>query len=238
MNAQQNDKGVAGAGQHRRMLDAVGESIVSGRYAPGYRLTLDELQREFGVSRTVARDTMRVLETMNLVTSRRRVGIVVQDPGQWNVYDPQLVRWRLTSPRRDEQYASLTELRIAVEPLAAAGAARRASGSQRTELTRLAADLRRLGVAGDLDAFLDADIAFHRLILSSSGNEMFAALEGMVAEVLTSRTRQGRMPFHPRDEALDAHERAATAIARGDARDAEAAAREILDEVRGALNLS
>jgi DNA-binding FadR family transcriptional regulator len=239
MMAQQNDKGESGArGLHRRMLDAVGEAIASGRYAPGCRLTLDELQREFGVSRTVARDTMRVLETMNLVTSRRRVGIVVQDPAQWNVYDPQLVRWRLTSPRRDEQYASLTELRIAVEPLAAAGAARRASGSQRIELTRLAADLRRLGESGDLDAFLDADIAFHRLILSSSGNEMFAALEGMVAEVLTSRTRQGRMPFHPRDEALDAHERAAAAIARGDANDAEASTREILHEVRGALNLS
>jgi DNA-binding FadR family transcriptional regulator len=239
MMAQQNDKGESGArGLHRRMLDAVGEAIASGRYEPGFRLTLDELQREFGVSRTVARDTMRVLETMNLVTSRRRVGIVVQDPAQWNVYDPQLVRWRLTSPRRDEQYASLTELRIAVEPLAAAGAARRASGSQRIELTRLAADLRRLGESGDLDAFLDADIAFHRLILSSSGNEMFAALEGMVAEVLTSRTRQGRMPFHPRDEALDAHERAAAAIARGDANDAEASTREILHEVRGALNLS
>ncbi|MGN6406391.1 FadR/GntR family transcriptional regulator [Sinomonas sp.] len=238
MMAQQNDKGEpGGGGLHRRMLDAVGEAIVSGRYEPGHRLTLDELQREFGVSRTVARDTMRVLETMNLVTSRRRVGIVVQDPAHWNVYDPQLVRWRLTSPRRDEQYASLTELRIAVEPLAAAGAARRASGNQRLELTRLAADLRRLGEAGDLDAFLDADIAFHRLILSSSGNEMFAALEGMVAEVLTSRTRQGRMPFHPRDEALDAHERAAAAIARGDANGAEASAREILHEVRGALNL-
>jgi DNA-binding FadR family transcriptional regulator len=239
MMAQQNDKGAPGAhGLHRRMLDAVGEAIASGRYGPGYRLTLDELQREFAVSRTVARDTMRVLETMNLVTSRRRVGIVVQDPAQWNVYDPQLVRWRLTSPHRDEQYASLTELRIAVEPLAAAGAARRASGTQRVELTRLAADLRRLGESGDLEAFLDADIAFHRLILSSSGNEMFAALEGMVAEVLTSRTRQGRMPFHPRNEALDAHERAAAAIARGDANDAEAAAREILHEVRGALNLN
>src|SRR5438445_1654204 len=105
-----------GAGLHRRMLDTIGGAIASGQLAPGRRLTLEELQLEFGVSRTVARDTMRALETMNLVTSRRRVGIVVQDPARWNVYDPQLVRWRLRSPRRDEQYASLTELRIAVEP--------------------------------------------------------------------------------------------------------------------------
>ncbi|WP_246036557.1 FadR/GntR family transcriptional regulator [Sinomonas susongensis] len=220
------------------MLDAVGEAICSGRYEAGRRLTLEELQREHGVSRTVARDTMRVLETMSLVTSGRRVGIVVQDPSRWNVYDPQLVHWRLASDRRDEQYASLTELRIAVEPVAAGGAARRASGTQRLELVRLAAELQRLGQGGDLEAFLAADIAFHRLILRSSGNEMFAALDGMVSEVLTSRTRQGLMPFHPRDEALEAHHRVAQAIADGDAARAESAMREVLHEVRAALHLN
>lgn len=225
-------------GLHRRVLDSLGEGIASGRYEPGRRLTLEELQREHGVSRTVARDTMRVLETMNLVTSRRRVGIVVQDPSQWNVYDPQLVRWRLASVRRDEQYASLTELRIAVEPVAAAGAARRASGTQRLELMRLAGELRRLGDGGDLEAFLAADIAFHRLILRSSGNEMFAALDGMVSEVLTSRTRQGLMPFHPRDEALEAHQRVAEAIGEGDAARAESFMRDVLHEVRAALRLA
>ncbi|MDQ4502881.1 FCD domain-containing protein [Sinomonas sp. ASV322] len=227
-----------GAGLHRRMLDAVGEDIASGRLAPGTRLTLEELQHGFGVSRTVARDTIRVLETMNLVTSKRRVGIVVHDPSLWNVYDPQLVRWRLASARRDEQYASLTELRIGVEPVAAACAARRASGAQRAELAGLAAQLRALGQSGDLEAFLAVDIAFHRLILRSSGNEMFAALDGMIAVALTSRTRQGLMPFHPRGEALDAHERAAAAVVRGDAQGAEDALREVLQEVRAALNLA
>ena len=81
----------------------------------------------------------------------------------------------------------------------------------------LAADLRRLGEAGDLEAFLAADIEFHRLLLQSCGNEMFLALEGMVAEVLTSRTQQGLMPFKPRDEALQAHEDVAAAVAGGDA---------------------
>ena len=77
-----------------------------------------------------------------------------------------------------QQYSSLTELRIAVEPIAAAGAARRASAAERSQLVALAADLRRLGEAGELQAFLAADIAFHRLLLQSCGNEMFLALEG------------------------------------------------------------
>lgn len=222
---------------HERVLDAIGIALASGELSPGSRLTLEELQRDYGVSRTVARDAVKVLESMNLVYSRRRVGIVVQRRELWNVFDPKLVRWRLASDRSARQYNSLTELRIAVEPIAAAGAARRASAAERSQLVAIAADLRRLGEAGELEAFLAADIAFHRLLLQSCGNEMFTALEGMVAEVLTSRTRQGLMPFKPRPEALDAHEEVAAAVAGGDATAAETAMLHILDEVRNAMGL-
>lgn len=222
---------------HERVLEAVGIAVASGSLPPGSRLTLEGLQQEYGISRTVARDTMKVLESMNLVYSRRRVGIVVQERSLWNVYDPKLVRWRLASDNRAEQYSSLTELRIAVEPIAAAGAARRASAAERAKLLSLAADLRRLGEAGNLEGFLAADIEFHRLLLHSCGNEMFTALEGMVAEVLTSRTKQGLMPFKPRNEALQAHEDVAAAVAGGDAVTAETAMHHILDEVRNAMGL-
>ena len=222
---------------HERVLEAVGIAIASAELPPGSRLTLEGLQQEYGISRTVARDTMKVLESMNLVYSRRRVGIVVQERSMWNVFDPKLVRWRLASDRREIQYSSLTELRIAVEPIAAAGAARRASASERADLVSLAAELRRLGEAGDLQAFLAVDIKFHQLLLRSCGNEMFMALEGMVAEVLTSRTKQGLMPFKPRNEALQAHEDVAAAVAGGDTVVAERAMHHILNEVREAMGL-
>jgi DNA-binding FadR family transcriptional regulator len=231
------DDGGASPAMHERVLEAVGIAIASGALPPGSRLTLGGIQAEYGISRTVARDTMKVLESMNLVYSRRRVGIVVQERGLWNVFDPKLVRWRLASDRREIQYSSLTELRIAVEPIAAAGSARRASAAERARLGDLAAELRRLGEAGDLEAFLAVDIEFHRLLLHSCGNEMFSSLEGMVAEVLTSRTHQGLMPFKPRNEALQAHEDVAAAVARGDAVSAEAAVHRILDEVRTAMGL-
>ncbi|MFC8302592.1 FadR/GntR family transcriptional regulator [Specibacter sp. NPDC057265] len=229
--------GGAAPAMHGRVLEAVGSAIAEGVLPSGSRLTLEGLQQEYGVSRTVARDVMKVLESMNLVYSRRRVGIVVQERSLWNAFDPDLVRWRLNSPQRELQYSSLTELRIAVEPIAAAGAARRASAAERARLVFLAAELRRLGEAGELEAFLAVDIEFHSLLLRSCGNEMFAALEGMVAEVLTSRTKQGLMPFKPRNEALQAHEDVAAAVSRGDAVMAETAVHHILDEVRNAMGL-
>jgi DNA-binding FadR family transcriptional regulator len=231
------DDGGAHLAPAGRALEAVGTAIASGSLPPGNRLTLEGIQQKYGVSRTVARDTMKVLESMNMVYSRRRVGIVVQERRLWNVFDPKLVRWRLVSGRREVQYGSLTELRIAVEPIAAAGAARRASGAERARLVELASELRRVGEAGELEAFLAADIEFHCLLLRSCGNEMFMALEGMVAEVLTSRTQQGLMPFKPGDDVLKAHEDVAAAVAGGDTARAESAMHHILDEVRTAMGL-
>lgn len=217
------------------IIDAIGADIISGVLQPGSRLTLEGLQEEFGVSRTVVRDCMRILESMNLVYSKRRIGIVVQEPRHWNWFDARIIRWRLNGPGRDEQYRTLTELRVAVEPIAACGAARHAGGEDRKTLVELAARLRLLGEEGRLDDFLAADIAFHTLLLRTSGNEMFASLDSVVAEVLTGRTVHGLMPDHPREVALRGHELVAKAVAGGDGDEAMLQMAALLEEVRAAV---
>ncbi|WP_433407626.1 FadR/GntR family transcriptional regulator [Saccharomonospora azurea] len=220
---------------HNTVLDTMGSDITSGVLASGDVLTLDRIQERFGVSRTVARESMRVLESMGLVRSRRRVGITVQPRSSWNVFDPRVIWWRLSGPGRDEQLRSLTELRIAVEPLAAAAAARSASASERARVVELAAEMRRLGEAGRLDVFMERDVAFHTLLLRASGNEMFGALSDVVAVVLRGRTHLGLMPQQPVPEALDLHEHVAASVARGQPNVAEAAMTELLSEVRDAM---
>ncbi|MCC9205678.1 FadR/GntR family transcriptional regulator [Arthrobacter sp. zg-Y769] len=218
-----------------RIIESLGQDIASGALAPGDRLTLEGLQQEFGVSRTVVRDCMRILESMNLVYSKRRVGIVVQAPELWNVFDPRIIKWRLAGPGRAEQFRTLTELRVGVEPVAAAAAARHAGADERTRLVELAGELRRLGEAGELDGFLQSDIEFHTLLLRASGNDMFASLEEVVAEVLTGRTRQGMMPANPTEAALRGHLLVAEAVAAGNGAAAMAHMTELLEEVRQAV---
>ncbi|GAB3536985.1 FCD domain-containing protein [Arthrobacter tecti] len=221
---------------YSRIIDELGRSVVNGDLAVGERLTIDALQLRFGVSRTVIRDCMRILESMNLVFSKRRVGIVVQPPERWNVYDARVIRWRLEGTSRAQQFRSLTQLRCAVEPLAAAGAARNATAEQRAVVVDLARQMRELGEAGQLEEFLAVDIRFHSVLLLASGNEMFAALEEVVAEVLRGRTQQGLMPSSPREHALATHEAVAAAIAGVDPDAAENAMRELLAEVRDAIS--
>ena len=193
-----------GVEQHSGVLDRLGESIASGARAPGTVLTLAALEEEFGVSRTLVREVVRVLESMGMVESRRRVGVTVRPPRDWNPFDPRLIRWRLGGPGRDEQLRSLTELRTAIEPVAARLAAVRADGPTRRRLVELAARLRELGEArrGTDPEYLEVDTAYHALLLEASGNPMLAALQDVVAEVLSGRTALGLMPRSPDPGAL------------------------------------
>ena len=205
-------------GLHARVLDLLGLAICGGEVASGSVFRIEELEARYGVSRSVVREAVRVLASMGMVESRRRVGIRIQPAAEWNLYDPQIIRWRLASPARIAQLQSLTELRTAIEPEAARLAAMRAPLADASELMGLAGKLWAAGHADDrVETFLALDIEFHRMVLASSGNEMFAKLNVLVAEVLTGRTHYGLMPEQPHTEALQLHVDVASAIQRGDA---------------------
>jgi DNA-binding FadR family transcriptional regulator len=220
---------------HDNLLTALGTAIVSGEYPPGEVLTLDGVSAQHGISRSVAREAIRVLESMGLVASRRRVGITIQPTHKWNVFDPQLIRWRLESGDRAAQLVSFSELRRGFEPAAAALAARRANPHHCRIMAAAVSDMVVHGRSGDLDAYLLADKIFHQTLLEATGNEMFRALNGVVAEVLTGRTHHGMMPALPNPAAIELHDQVARAIRLRDEDAAERAMRAIIDEAASAV---
>ncbi|MCF3121371.1 FadR family transcriptional regulator [Streptomyces arenae] len=217
----------AARGLHSRVLESLGPAITSGEYPPGSVLRTDELAQRFEVSRSVMREAVRVLESMHLVASRRRVGVTVLPTEEWNVYDPQVIRWRLAGADRPRQLRSLTVLRSAIEPVAAGLAARHATAEQCAELTECALGMVAHSRGHQLEGYLKHDVAFHRVILNASGNEMFARLGDVVAEVLTGRTAHQVMFEDPDPPAVTLHVKVAEAVREGDAARAEALTREI-----------
>ncbi|MFI9331575.1 FadR/GntR family transcriptional regulator [Kitasatospora sp. NPDC052868] len=215
-----------------RLLADLGPAIASGEVPEGAVLRAEELEQRYGVSRTVVREAVRILEGMGLVASRRRVGSTVQPKSAWDVFDPLVIRWRLAGADRPAQLRSLGSLRVAVEPAAAALAARHATDDERRELSALAVELTMTARAADLETFLRHDIAFHATVLKASGNEMFAHLGDTVGAVLTGRTEYHLMPHQPEPYAIRLHREVAEAICAGDAAQAEQAMRTI---VTGAL---
>ncbi|WP_066950914.1 FadR/GntR family transcriptional regulator [Streptomyces lushanensis] len=216
-----------GRGLHVRVLDTLGLAITAGEYPAGSVVRTDEVAQRFDVSRTVVREVVRVLESMHLVESRRRVGVTVRATEEWNVYDPRVIRWRLAGTDRPRQLRSLTVLRSAVEPVAAALAARHATPEQCAALTEQALGMVATSRGRRLEEYLVHDIAFHRVVLNASGNEMFARLGDVVAEILTGRTHHRVMFDDPDPAAVTLHVGVAEAVREGDAARAEELTRQI-----------
>ncbi|WP_203338120.1 FadR/GntR family transcriptional regulator [Nocardioides limicola] len=216
---------------HSGVLDSLGPRIVDGVLPAGSVITLEWLGHEFGVSRTIAREVVQVLVSMGLVESRRRTGIRVLPEQEWDVFDPAVLRWRLAGASRADLLRQLSQLRAVVEPSAAALAARHATEAQRTTVVDLATAMEDTGARGDLAAFLEHDVAFHRLLLEASGNVMFAGLCDVVEEVLRGRTDHQLMPPEPKPEARRLHAMVADAVAQARPDLAEAAMTAICTEV-------
>ncbi|APT85361.1 FadR/GntR family transcriptional regulator [Corynebacterium aquilae] len=222
-------------------LNQLGTEIVSGVLPAGATFTLATICERFDISRTVAREVMRALEQLNLVKSSRRIGLKVLPRSHWSVFDEAIIEWRLRTPgERDHQLRSLTSLRLAVEPQAARGMAHHGTDEQIEQLLELSNRLHNLGAAGRANSmeFLKADVDFHTLILTCSGNEMFAALAPTVTTVLIGRTELGIQPHHLPETVLTGHDALAHAIAVRNPDRAERCARMLLDEVRDALDLT
>ena len=225
-------------GLHDRVLSELGRSIVGGRRPEGQVLRIDQLELEFGVSRSVMREVVRVLVSMNLVSSRRSVGITVRGNATWNPYDPQIIRWRLAGPDRVQQLQSLGELRAAIEPIAAELAAARARPEHCGELTRAVIGMSVAVKADDLESFLTHDVMFHRVLLVASGNEMFAGLSTVAEEILKGRAEHHLMPEPPERSAIDLHLAVAMAIQSGDGKSARAAIEAILEDTNRTIEVA
>lgn len=213
------------------ILDTLGEEIVSGVQPPGHTFTLQDLSQRFGISRTVAREAMRALEQLGLVSSSRRVGLKVLPMTEWDVFDHSVISWRLKSEtQRSAQISSLRELRDAIEPEAARLAALNATEEECTRLVELATQI--VGKAdareGSTDEFLSADTEFHTLILEASRNEMFRRLAAPIVDMMAGRTLYGMLPEQMHMETMHLHTDLAKAISDGDAAAAEQASRHLL----------
>ncbi|WP_327352948.1 FadR/GntR family transcriptional regulator [Streptomyces sp. NBC_01304] len=220
--------GSRGRGLHGQLVQQLGQMIVSGDLGADRPLVPEEIGQRFEVSRTVVRESLRVLEAKGLVSARPNVGTRVRPVSDWNLLDPDIIEWRAFGPQRDDQRRELHELRWTIEPLAA----RLAAGHGRDDVQQRLADMVEImGHAlgqGDSITFSRADAEFHSLLIQVAGNRMLEHLSGIVSAALQVSGGPITGCDRPNEASLGHHSRLVDALAAGDATAAEAVMRQLL----------
>ena len=220
--------GSRGRGLHGQLVQQLGQMIVSGDLGADRPLVPEEIGQRFEVSRTVVRESLRVLEAKGLVSARPNVGTRVRPVSDWNLLDPDIIEWRAFGPQRDDQRRELSELRWTIEPLAA----RLAAGHGREDVQQRLADMVEImGHAlaqGDALTFSRADSEFHSLLIQVAGNRMLEHLSGIVSAALQVSGSPVTGCDRPNETSLAHHGRICDALAAGDGTAAEAAMRQLL----------
>jgi DNA-binding FadR family transcriptional regulator len=176
------------AGQTRRnnhsyVVHELGKAIVSGELKSGSLLPNDaELSARFGVSRTVLRESMKTLAAKRLIEPKAKVGTRVLEETLWNFFDADVLGWRCEAGIDEKLIGEIAEIRLALEPAAAACAARRASDSEIDELRQLAARFNE--VTHTRESIANVDLYFHLKIAQLSGNPFMRAASALIEAAL------------------------------------------------------
>lgn len=210
------------------MLEALGRAIVTGAYEKERFPTEAELATRHNVSRSVTREAVKMLTAKGLLTARPRKGTTVQPASSWNLFDTDVLRWLLERQFSLELLRQFSELRIAIEPEAAALAARSAAPA---EVAAIAAGFARMEAAErGADDALESDIAFHIAVLEACGNPFYRQFRDVVATALRTSIRFTNR-FKGRTASLPAHHAVLAAIEAKDPEGARAAMIAIIDDV-------
>jgi len=168
-----------------RVLEALGQRIVSGHYPVGANLPTEaQLCDEFGVSRTAMREAIKMLSAKGLVESRQRAGTRILPASNWNRLDPDVLDWSASDPDPEFMQA-LIEARLVIEPAGARMAASRATAA---DLAAIEAGYMAMKAAplSNLATCAEADVRFHLAILHASHNPVFMGLGNLIRNALAN----------------------------------------------------
>ena len=209
------------------LQEKLGRAIVGGAYEAGFP-TEAELSRVHGLSRSVTREAVKMLSAKGLLSARPRVGTVVEPSESWNLLDPDVLRWLLERQFSLDLLRQFSELRLGIEPTAAALAARFPDSPA---VAAIAQGFARMDAAaiGEDDP-LEADVQFHIAILRATQNPFFHQFEEMVRTALHTSI-QFTNRFAGRTANVGEHGDVLDAIRAGAPDRARAAMYRLIDEV-------
>ncbi len=151
-------------------LDYILAKIFSGELKQGQAIPSEtELTERCSVSRTAVREAIRFLSAKGIISGSSSMSTTVKPLSAWSLLDKEVLQWLRQSHYLTDILEHVLEVRLIIEPEAAALASVRASTS---EIHDIEAALKRMesgGKENQKDA-VEGDVQFHAAILKASDN--------------------------------------------------------------------
>ncbi|WP_203821603.1 FadR/GntR family transcriptional regulator [Paractinoplanes ferrugineus] len=164
------------------------ERIVRGVHPPGSVLPPEPvLVEDFGVSRTVIREAVKLLQEKGLVRVRQGSGTVVTSPTTWDMLDDLVLGAAITEADGVVVLDDLVVTRRVLEADMANVAARVAGPETLEQLGALVDEMDEL--VGDQEAYGRHDRSFHDTIMLASGNRIARAVVRSLESQVASTAR-------------------------------------------------
>ena len=165
------------------IVEQLGLAIVTGAYGPRKEFPTEAaLCAQFGVSRSILREAVKMLTAKGLLAARPRQGTRIEPEEYWNLLDPDVLRWLLEREFSLTLLKEFTQVRLAIEPMAAAVAADRDEPEAIEPIRNAIANM--YAAEDGLYDPLAADIEFHVAVLRASGNRFFLELRDLIESAL------------------------------------------------------
>jgi GntR family transcriptional repressor for pyruvate dehydrogenase complex len=210
----------------RQIADLIEQQVLKpGEKLPGER----GLTHRLGVSRTAVREALRVLEGLGMVEVRPGKGSFIADPAA-----PRrgASRWREWLSQHRHEVLDLLEVRLGLEPQAAAMAADRASKQEVDAIHETVAAMKDAIDRRDTQAIVASDVEFHDRISRATRNQLLIGLNERINYLLLESRHA---VFEKPGRAISsyrAHRVVAHAIARKDRTRAAAAMRRHVQQAK------
>ncbi|RZA05708.1 MAG: FadR family transcriptional regulator [Moraxellaceae bacterium] len=210
------------------VANALGQAIVQGKYDESSCLPTEaEISTQFGTSRSVTREAVKMLTAKGLIASRPRQGIRVQPLQYWNLFDTEVLHWVQEARPSDALRREFAEMCWAIAPEAVSLACRSTDGKVLDNVSQALHAVEES--QGNPQLWAQAHEGFMRAFLLASGNRFFSQFEDFLRVSL--RLHSGRINRLP--HSTEPHRAVCQALIEGRAAAAAAAMRRLMAECFG-----
>ncbi len=185
------------------VANALRDLILEGELAGGEKIREKELTERFGVSRTPLREAMKMLSSEGLIELIPNRGAIISETS-------------------DADLADAFPVLAALEGLAGAQAAERATTEELEHIARLTEELRAAFEAGDRPGYFSINQAIHNAVLAASRNPTLQRTHTALAGQVHRARYQANLAQSRWEQAVNEHLEIAQALTERRADAAEA----------------